>query len=96
VSSGPHIRDGWCGVVWCVGCSGRGGWWLERLSQGTMDRLEVEVALGHPCRDGVGARGGCANRRSISSRPYSRTMASVITAPSLVMRSLSHRGTRPP
>ena len=39
---------------------------------------------------------GCANRRSISSRPYSRTIASVITAPSLVMRSPSHRGTRPP
>ena len=45
------------GVVLCVGCSGRGGWWLERLGQGAMDRLEVEVALGHPCRDGVGARG---------------------------------------
>jgi|SRR5271166_1163520 len=38
---------------------------------------------------------GCANRRSSSSRPYSRTMASVITAPSRVMRLPSHFGTWP-
>src|SRR4029450_13796825 len=39
---------------------------------------------------------GWARRRRNSSRPYSRMMASVITAPSRVMRSPSHLGTRPP
>jgi hypothetical protein len=39
---------------------------------------------------------GCASRRSISSRPYSSTIASVIKAPSRVMRSPSHLGTCPP
>jgi hypothetical protein len=29
----------------------------EGVGQSSMDRLEVEVALGHQCRDGVGARG---------------------------------------
>jgi N-methylhydantoinase A len=36
------------------------------------------------------------SRRSSSSRPYSWTIASVITVPSRVMRSPSHLGTRPP
>ena len=39
---------------------------------------------------------GCASRRSNSSRPYSSTMASAITAPSRVMRWPSQAGTRPP
>ena len=39
---------------------------------------------------------GWASRRRNSSRPYSITMACVMTAPSRVIRSPSQRGTRPP
>ena len=39
---------------------------------------------------------GWASRRRNSSRPYSMTIASVMTAPSRVIRSPSQRGTRPP
>lgn len=38
---------------------------------------------------------GHASRRKISSRPYCWTIASVMTAPTLVIRPPSHLGTRP-
>jgi hypothetical protein len=39
---------------------------------------------------------GLASRLRNSSRPYSRTTASVMTAPSFAIRPASHSGTRPP
>ena len=38
---------------------------------------------------------GCASRRRNSSRPWSRTIASAITAPSRAIRWPSQAGTRP-
>jgi hypothetical protein len=38
---------------------------------------------------------GCASRRNSSARPYSCTMASLMTRPSIAIRPESHAGTCP-